>query len=200
MASFRQNWLRSRRAWAAALLVCLAGVGIWFAVEQWWPLPNHVEPDSPWKIEFGRGSGWRGLNTVCLTHDGVAVLHRMNHASRSTRDPYWETTSLTLPPEAVAEVVASVEKNRLLGLQHTYRSGAHDGTQWVFRFTQGGYEKAVYFDNEFPRAIERFSADLHRVLAEHGLRSREWSRVPDGSWRRHERALWDSIRRKRGRP
>jgi hypothetical protein len=156
--------------------------------------PPRVEPGVAWNIEFGRGSGMLGLETVNVASNGTVVLHRF----AQTSEPgilVWETATLAVPQRAVAEVLGSVERNRLLALRKRYTAGIHDGIQWVFRFRQGDAERAVYFNNEFPRTIERFAADLDRVLAENGLGTAVWRRVPDAEARQHERELWDSIRR-----
>jgi hypothetical protein len=151
------------------------------------------EADVAWRIEFGRGSGWHGLETVKVASDGSVVVHRFN---QQADDGSWETASLTLPPDAVAEVLASVDKHQLLALRKTYRANnVADGTQWVFWFRQKQTEKSAYFDNEFPRAIEQFAGDLDRILAANGLGAAVWHPVPKAEARRHDRELWDSIRR-----
>lgn len=180
--------LKSRRFWAVAAVVAVAA--IWHLAAA----PPRVEPGVPWRIEFGRGSGMQGLETVKVASDGAVVVHRLARQADLAR-PLWETTSLALPPDAVAEVLGSVEKNGVLGLRRRYAAGVHDGTQWVFWFRQGGTEKASYFDNEFPAAVRRFAADLDRVLAENGLGGATWRPVPDTEAREHERELWDSIHR-----
>jgi hypothetical protein len=185
MALRPRRWLNFWRVWAAAGLVLAAAW--YFAAGP----AHHLDPTRPWRIEFGRGSGWHGLNTVVVASDGTAVLHSLRGNDRE----YWETITLRLPPAALADVVAAVEENRLLGLRRAYAASVHDGTQWVLWVVQGEYEKAVYFDNDFPAAIERFAAALDRILAANGSESADWTRVPDGDAREHERALWQSIKR-----
>src|SRR5262245_55092291 len=41
-----------------------------------------IDPDKPYRIEFGRGSGWHGLETVQFAEDGRVVLHRMTFELR----------------------------------------------------------------------------------------------------------------------
>lgn len=191
MVSERRRWFRSPRFWVVAATGLLAAGWL---IRDLTGAPLRVEPGVPWRVEFGRGSGMLGLETVKVSSDGTAVLHRFARPVQRD-DLVWETTTLALPPGAVAEVLGSVERNGLLALRKRYSAGIHDGTQWVFWFRQRDAERAVYFDNEFPRAIERFAADLDRVLAENGLETAVWQQVPDAEARRHERELWDSIKR-----
>jgi len=153
--------------------------------------PVPADPAEGWRIQFGRGSGWHGLDTVKIASDGSVILHRLRE---TTTEYQWEATSLTLPPDALAKVFASIEENHLLDMERKYQANIADGTQWIFWFRQEETTKSVYFNNKFPRAIEQFAEDLDRVLAENGLASAVWSSVPDRV-RQHERELWDSIKR-----
>lgn len=155
-----------------------------------------IDHTQPFWLEFGRGSGLDGLNTVKIDQTGKVVLHRM----KSDRQPNvtvlsWEVTILQLSPEAVAEVLKAVESNGLMGLHKAYHADVHDGTQWVFWAKQGEREKSVYFNNSFPRAINAFAEQLDAILARAGLDKATWRPVPEGESRQHERELWDSIRR-----
>jgi len=63
-----------------------------------------ISPEEPWRIEFGRGSGWHGLDTVKLDQDGRAVFHRLK--SMRQGDAFvlsWETATAQFPPDAVAD-------------------------------------------------------------------------------------------------
>jgi hypothetical protein len=182
---------RSRWVWVLVIGLCLTAAGLWQWLDTDANTP-HPNPNTPWRVAFGRGSGWHGLNTVKVTSDGTVILHRY---SPDRSDTHWKTATLNLSPTAVAEVLASVEENRLLGLQKEYRDEhISDGTQWVFLFQQGEYQKSVFFDNEFPRAIRRFAKDVDRILAANGSEQVVWQ--PAGSSRQHERELWDSIQKK----
>lgn len=157
--------------------------------------PLVLNPAEPWRIELGRGSGQYGLETVKLTHDGRAVVHQMNQRREwngVTR--FWETATLTLPPEAVTRITDAVAAERLGELHRHYSSGWVDGNQWVLWVRQGNREKAVYFDNHFPEPVVRFAAavDAELVTAGVGLR---WRKVPAWDADTHDRELWASIRR-----
>jgi hypothetical protein len=102
---------------------------------------------------------------------------------------------LHLSPSARAEVLAAVDESRVLGLRPHYSSGVNDGSQWVLWVRQGGYEKAIYFDNRFPAAVRQFADELDRILAANGLEAAEWTLVSEAESRNHEKELWGSIRR-----
>ena len=155
-----------------------------------------LEPTQPWKIDLGRGSGWHGLDTVALAHDGRVVLHqakweREGTANRQRR----ESAELTLPPDAIRHITDSVVAERLLDLGREYHAkGVADGTQWVLWVRQGGREKAVYLDNHFPEAAVQFAATVDAELTAAGAGLR-WRNVFGWDERGHERELWASIRR-----
>jgi hypothetical protein len=177
-----------KRPLLVVVVAALVGVLIWeFALSE----PTiRIDSIADWRIEFGRGSGMDGLDTVKIASDGSVILHRFKRKGQ----PEWETTSLSLPPDALAKVLESVAENRLLGMSREYRADVYDGTQWVFWFRQKEAEKSVYFDNKFPRAIKRFAADLDRILQENGLDAAVWQPV-QGPAGQHDRELWKSIRR-----
>jgi hypothetical protein len=154
-----------------------------------------VDPEQPFRIEFGRGNGWHGLDTVSMTADGKVVLYRQGiERCDDTRYQYWETTSLSLPNESVGEVLAAIEKEGLMQLDREYHGGVADGTQRVFWLQQGANQKSIYCDNNFPKAMTRFAESLDAILARNGLGDATWERVPDSRARDHEKDLWKSIR------
>jgi hypothetical protein len=158
----------------------------------------HIDPAQPFRLELGRGSGWHGLDTIRLSQDGSAVLHRLK---QGPKEDVWETATLRLEPGALAEVLKAVEANDLTGLHRAYHEpGVHDGTQWVLWIEQGGREKSVYFNNRLPRPIIRFAEQLDDILARSGVDRVTWQPVPPSESRRHERELWDSIKRQSRTP
>lgn len=150
-----------------------------------------IDRNQPFWIEFGRGSGWHGLDTVKLDQTGRIVLHRLQRINAA-----WEVTTLQLPPEAVAEVLLSVESNKLMSLDNEYHDeNIHDGTQWVLWVRQGEHEKSIYFNNQFPSEIKAFAKELDAILLKAGSDKAEWKSVPTWESRQHEKELWESIRR-----
>jgi hypothetical protein len=155
-----------------------------------------IDHTQPFWLEFGRGSGWHGLNTVKIDQTGRVVLHRMKSAHQDGATVLsWEAATLQLTPEALAEVLKAVESNDLTGLHKAYHEDIKDGTQWVLWIKQGEREKSVYFNNRFPRAITAFAEQLDAILARAGSDKVEWQPVPMRESRQHERELWDSIKR-----
>jgi hypothetical protein len=180
---------KSRRDWLVAFAVALL-----FVV--WWHRPAQFDPDVPFLVEFGRGSGYFGLDTIKVFQDGTVTLCRKglwyDFGEARLR---WATAVLRLPPGSLAQVLDAVEKNRLLGLDREYHADILDGTQWVLRVKQGEKGRVVYFNNRFPEEIVRFAEDLDRILAENGLERVRWRRVAEADAWEYQRALWVSIRR-----
>jgi hypothetical protein len=154
-----------------------------------------IEPTKPFRIEFGRGSGWHGLDTIKVDQDGRVVLHRENHQRQGdTIIQSWEKATLQLPPRSLTKVLEAVEANRLMELHKGYHANVADGTQWVLWIKQGNQEKSVYFNNHFPEQIVRFAERLDGILSECGVDKLDWQVVPAVETRRNERELWDSIK------
>jgi hypothetical protein len=163
-----------------------------------------IDTAQPWSIEFGRGSGMYGLETVKIDSTGRVVLHRPGLRRGPSGDCtlVWETATVRLPPEVVAEVLAAVEENHLLNLHRVYSASAADGgvvvvdgNQWVLWIRQGGREKTVYCDNHFPDPIVRFAERLDAILSASTRGKLRWRPVPDRESNDHELDLWDSIKR-----
>jgi hypothetical protein len=205
MTPLRFHLLRSFPACVLAAIVAVGGVALWRLHADRRGAPDRgdelrtLDPSMPYRIEFGRGSGWHGLDTAKLLQDGTVTLHRQ--ARGTDRDTgrihvFWETATLKLSRQALEKVVAAVEANRVLDLDRVYREpGVFDGTQWVLWVEQGGKEKSVYFDNRFPGEIVRFAAALDGILAENGSDKVDWHRVAAADAGKHQRELWASIKR-----
>jgi hypothetical protein len=186
--------LKSRLVWVVLVMTGLAAGVLWHL-----SAPGSVtiryERRFPFQLEFGRGSGWHGLNTVKIFQDGTVTLHELQEEIiRGKTYPYWQMTSFKLSDEAMAEVVEAVGRNRLSRLSSEYHGNVADGTQWVLWFEQDGMEKSVYCDNRFPDEVVHFAKNLDDILARNGLEQAKWQRVNDADGRKHERKLWDSIK------
>jgi hypothetical protein len=142
-----------------------------------------AEVAGPFVLEFGRGSGMRGLDTVKILEDGTAILHE-----RTTTGV--KVARLQLPPEELQKVRRLIEKHRLLALDRSYSNGWADGTQWIVRIKHDGGEKAAYFDNLFPAAITEFADELDVLLNANGLPTAIWRPAELG----YSDDLWKSIR------
>lgn len=130
--------------------------------------PFELDASQPFRVEFGRGSGSRGLSVVVIDHTGRVT------STRPAASGGWESTSLKMSEVLLTQLVAAVNAERLAGLAPLYDGNAHDGTQWVLWIEQGANTQAVYFNNEFPPAIERFANALDGLLARAGIAGASW--------------------------
>ena len=153
-------------------------------------LSFELDPASDYQIEFGRGSGWHGLDTVKVGQDGSVLLHRMKREY-----DLWENATMRFSEASLAKLNKAVEANDLMNLHKAYHGDVHDGSQWVLWIKQGSKEKAVYFNNHFPNAIVQFARTLDEVLADSGFAKLTWQQVPTAESRQHEREIWQSIKR-----
>jgi hypothetical protein len=151
-----------------------------------------IDPAQPFRLEFGRGSGLYGLETIRINQDGGVVLNRMKTSGPGGS---WETGTLKLRPDELAEVLRAVDANGLMGMHRGYYADVHDGTQWVFWVQQGEREKSIYFDNNFPWQITTFAEQLDGILARAGFDKIIWQPVLAAEFRPHDRELWKSIKR-----
>jgi hypothetical protein len=153
---------------------------------------RRLDPGTPYMIEFGRGSALDGFDTIKVGQDGSVTLHRVR---REMGELFVETTTLQLPPAALAAVLDAVDETGLLSLYKTYHEpGVADGEQWILWVRQGQDHKSVYCDNHFPKRIVQFAEALDTILAEHGLDRAEWRRVADDDAWKYDRELRDSFR------
>ncbi len=61
-----------------------------------------IDLSQPFRIEFGRGSGWDGLDTVKIDQTGRVVVHRQRWEQRGGISyPLWDTATLQLSPDAL---------------------------------------------------------------------------------------------------
>jgi hypothetical protein len=178
------------------IAVALATVGCSGRIEKDDRPAFTIDRTQPFLLEFGRGSGLHGLNTIKLDQTGLVILHQIKiEHDQNVSVISWEVATLQLQPEAVGEVLKLIESNRLMRLHKAYHEDIADGTQWVLWIKQGEREKSVYFNNSFPSAITRFAEQLDAILVRAGLNKASWQPVPERESRQHEKELWDSIKR-----
>ena len=159
------------------------------------------DPRKPYRLEFGRGSGWDGLNTIALDDTKCVVLHCMKMEDKEfALYPYCEKATIFIDSETYQQIAQLIYNLRITEMDCEYHANVCDGTQWVFRLIQGGQEKSVYFNNHFPSAIQDFAVAIDEELKNVGSGEIEWFRVPDNNIRDHEKVLWDSIRNKPNKP
>jgi len=180
---------------SVVIVVAFAVVGCSGRVEKDDRLAFTIDLTQPFWLEFGRGSGWEGLDTIKIDQSGRVVLHRKKSERKEDFIVVsWQVATLQLSPEALAEVLKAVESNGLMRLHKAYHEDIHDGAQWVVWIKQGEREKSVYFNNNFPRQITAFAEQVDGILAQAGLDKVTWQTVPERESRQHERELWNSIK------
>src|SRR5262249_50895911 len=156
--------------WSLVIVVAFAVVGCSGRIEKDDRQAFAIDHTQPFWLEFGRGSGWHGLDTIKIDQTGRVILHRMKSERQENVNVLsWEVGTLQLSPEGLAEVLKAVESNNLMSLHKAYHEDIADGTQWVLWIRQGGWEKSVYFNNSFPRAITAFAEQLDAILGRAGL-------------------------------
>lgn len=144
----------------------------------------------PVLLEFGRGSGRHGLATIRILEDGTVIINR-DAAEEGTL----EMAQVQMSANGMATVRDAISRHELGRLKKIYSHPTmQDGTQWVLRFKDTGGERSVYFNNEFPTQIVEFAEKLDDLLADE-LKDAKWLRVAYFDGRRHERELWESIKR-----
>lgn len=158
-------------------------------VEETKPVWNFF-PDKPFHLEFGRGSGMRGLELVMIDETRQATLFRMNY---DRADSTWETAQLRLSKRGFSQIVDTINRLEITRMAKQYHANVHDGNQWIFWLTQGSQGKTIFFDNHFPKAIEEFARTLDETLQTEGLGKVQWSAIPKEKWRDHEKSIWQSI-------
>lgn len=153
------------------------------------------DSEKPYRLTFGRGSGWHGLDTIALNEEGNITLHRLKKEKREDIIYYyWETATVLPKKELVKQIAILIEDLRLLKMKRAYHADVHDGSQWIFWLVQNGQEKSIYFNNHFPKAIRDFAVEFDGILSTIGIEKVQWSRVPDKQARQHEKAIWNSIK------
>lgn len=150
------------------------------------PRPAFVlDPSKPFVIEFGRGSGWNGLDIVKLDNNGAVQLTRYEGR------PIAESASLKLTAADVTALVDLVNKQKLTSMGRAYYNTAiDDGTQLVLWIEQSHSQKAIYFSNSFPDQIIAFSSGLDAWLDKAGLSTVTWHKFPKTQADIQQKALW----------
>jgi hypothetical protein len=141
-----------------------------------------IDTRQPFHIEFGRGSGWHGLDVIIVDQTGHVTMSRQPIRAGEV----WTKGELSLPADLLVEIIAGVNSEKLTGLDKAYLGNVADGTQWLFYISQGANQKVVYFDNNFPGAITRFAKHLDDILDRGGMDKVTWS--PGGE--EMNKALW----------
>jgi len=193
------------------LLVYFSLVMVWSARD---PSRNRVEhpinivaddtsilsfnPDLPFNLEFGRGSGLSGLATVKLATNGAVTVTKRDIILETVKagkyEPVWATSHFEIKQRDVEQISKAIKELALCDLDKAYHDrNIADGTQWVFYLRQNGRKKAVYFNNYFPKSILRFSTLVDQTLEPY-TKDAEWKEITVAEANLAGRSLWDSIK------
>jgi len=157
----------------------------------------NFDETKPFRLEFGRGSGWHGLNTIAISESGHVVLHRLKEEEKAGSFLlFWETTTFPLESESIEEIASLIRDSEVAQMHRKYYAEVADGTQWILWLQQGSQSKSIYFNNHFPEQIQRFAIRLDMILDISKMDKLVWSRVPKEQSRRHEKEIWNSIKNK----
>ena len=159
--------------------------------------PMQFNIDKTYRLEFGRGSGWHGLDTIKIDDSNQVTLHRLREENGVL---HWEHTEVDLTASDKQEIGQLIVDLGIPKMKRSYHADVHDGTQWIFWIVQNGHEKSIYFNNHFPKEIQSFALAIDEKLKDAGIEEVQWRRVPDDQERQHEKAIWKSIKNKPNQP
>ena len=145
------------------------------------PLP--FDASQPFQLDFGRGSGSAGLETIAIAENGKATI------CRRTRLGTWESASLQVSAQQSTQIAQAITRHQLLHLAKEYLGTVDDGTQWILWIRQGTRGKAAYFDNNFPGSIRDFANELDSILPAAGIDKLRWDPSSKQDWE-----LWSAIK------
>lgn len=151
-----------------------------------------IDPNIPWIIMFGRGSGMTGLNTVSINERGLVTIYWRGD-NKINESEIWNTGTTTFTTDDVKVILHSVKDLRIMGLKSIYSAGVHDGSQWLLSIQQGERQKVVYFDNHFPKSIIAFGKVIDDLLIRHKIQDISWTKVPQSQLRNHQKPLWNAL-------
>ena len=156
--------------------------------------PMKLEGDKPFRLEFGRGSGLMGLETITIERDRVVLCRRNFKQIDEVTWRHWEVSTNGVGPNFTRKVAELIDNFKILDLHREYHANVFDGTQWVIWISQGKTEKAVYFNNHFPDRVQKFAVALDQELRAVLPKEIQWIPVPKEQSREHEKAIWRSLR------
>jgi hypothetical protein len=163
---------------ACAVVVAICG----------WTDSEPIGPDQEFELQFGRGSGWHGLDLLRVASDGRATYEYQ---------PQWGTwirKTFVVDIERMRELRAAVNDLNVWGMQRAYSRGVADGTQWIVLIRVEGKSKSVYFDNKFPVRIKRFADYVDNAILKPLADPVEPIIVPTRLHGQHTKEIWASIK------
>lgn len=182
------GFLKCKRTWIGVPIgVAIAAVFAWC----WYTLgqPDPIQPDQKFEIQFGRGSGWHGLDLLRITSDGEAWFEYQTE----TDNGVWHRKRFHVGDQRLADLRDAINALNPWGMAAAYHGNVHDGTQWVLLVRVDGKSKSVYFDNNFPGRITQFAGFIDRAILEPLAEPIAPEVVPARHHRKHEKDIWASI-------
>lgn len=154
------------------------------------------DPSKPFRLEFGRGSGWTGLNTIKIEENGSVAVHMLREEKiKGVIYSYCENGLLKLSEKDLRIITDKIVELEILDMDMSYYAeGIRDGTQWIFWVQQGKEQKSIHFSNHFPKKILYISVIIDEILENAGYNVIKWKRFPNRETLFHQIDIWNSIR------
>ncbi|MSU78602.1 MAG: hypothetical protein EXS16_10980 [Gemmataceae bacterium] len=168
-------------------LVTALGVlgGYWYTLGQLDPM----QPDEVFELQFGRGSGWLGLDVLRIVSKSEASYeYRVDGGD-------WHRKKFKLNDAEMASLRNAITQMNVWAMERAYsRPERADGTQWVLLVRENGKSRSVYFDNNFPEAIRNFAEFVDQKIIVPYADTLNPTVVPERHHLKHQKAIWESIR------
>lgn len=168
--------------WCVALILLLSFV-FWI----FWP---RSDPDSgvDFWFQLGQGSGMHGLDLIRVTADGGVSYEYLSSSG-------WARKRFSIDQKMIQSLKEKIDHLGIQNLKPAYHRPIADGTQWCLLIKGDGRPKAIYCDNNFPKPVVDLAEFVHKNILEPNATNIEGEIVTDRQHERHEKELWNSIRR-----
>lgn len=166
------------------MLAIVALASLWYRHGE----PDALRPDENFELQFGRGSGWHGLDVLRITSDRRAVYEYRTELG------IWERKRFAVDAKGLADLRGAIDTLNPWDMERAYHADVCDGTQWAFFVCVDGTSKSIYFNNHFPGAIKQFADFVDRAILQPFADPLKAQTVADRHHRKHEKELWESIR------
>src|SRR5262245_25938730 len=104
---------------AIATVLLVGGVYVWRVGS-----PDRIIPDEKFELQFGRGSGWHGLDLLRITSDGNAWYEYQEILGE------WQRKRFHVGAKQIQELREAIDTLDLWELARSYHADVADGTQW----------------------------------------------------------------------
>ena len=180
--------MKRKRAWLSLGILVLAVTAASFAFSFFRTERETLPPDSKFEFQFGRGSGWHGLDLLRITSNGQAEYEFQTTAGE------WRRKTFLVPEKQIVDLREAINDLGILDLRKSYHGDVADGTQWCLLIKEEGKARSFYFDNSFPAPIQKLADFVDRTILEPFADPIEGKLVPARHHREHEKEIWASVR------